>query len=104
MELVSVDKRRPLAEWVSAQLREAILNGSLKPGERIRQEAVATQYGTSRIPVREALRQLASEGLVSLVPDVGARVARLDLNELDEIYKLREQLEPLTIRESVPHL
>jgi DNA-binding GntR family transcriptional regulator len=65
---------------------------------------VAREYGTSRIPVREALRHLASEGLVTLEPNVGARVARLDRAELDEIYLLREHLEPLAITQSAPHL
>jgi DNA-binding GntR family transcriptional regulator len=95
---------RPLAESVSRGLRNAILDGRLKPGERIRQESVAHQYGTSRIPVREALRHLESEGLVILEPHVGARVARLDRAELDEVYLLRERLEPLAIAQSVPHL
>jgi DNA-binding GntR family transcriptional regulator len=62
------------------------------------------EYGTSRIPVREALRQLATEGLVVLQTHAGARVARLDLDELDEIYVLRELLEPLAIARSAPHV
>jgi DNA-binding GntR family transcriptional regulator len=95
---------RPLAERVSNGLRNAILDGQLSPGDRIRQEAVARDYGTSRIPVREALRQLESEGLVTLEPHVGARVARLERDELDEVYLLRERLESLAIAQSAPHL
>lgn len=91
-------------DLVARHLRSAILDGSLRPGERIRQEAVAEALGTSRIPVREALRQLESEGLVSLVAYSGARVAKVDFDEYQEIYLIREWLEPLAIRESLPHL
>ena len=89
--------RGTLVDLVTRELREAIVQGRLEPGERIRQEAVARQYGTSRIPVREALRELQSEGLVTLAPNVGARVASLDLAELVELYLIRERLEPLAI-------
>jgi DNA-binding GntR family transcriptional regulator len=82
------------------QLRDEILDGSLRPGERIHQEAVAARFGTSRLPVREALRQLQNEGLVIVLPNVGARVARLDAGELVEVYLLRERLEPLLVHRS----
>lgn len=95
---------RPLAAIVARELREAILSGRLRPGERIRQERVAAELGTSRIPVREALQQLQSEGLVTVTSHVGARVATLDLSELDEIYLVRERLEPLALGQSVPLL
>src|SRR5262245_56278227 len=93
-----------LSQRVTNEIRDLILNGELAPGERIRQEALAERFGTSRIPVREALRQLESEGLVSLVPNSGASVAKLDLNECLEIYKIRELLEPLALSESIPYL
>ncbi len=64
----SGDGYRPASEWILDGVRQLILRGELKPGERIRQEALASEYGVSRIPVREALRQLENEGLVSLVP------------------------------------
>jgi DNA-binding GntR family transcriptional regulator len=60
--------------------------------------------GTSRIPVREALNRLQNEGLVTLTSHVGARVAQLDLAELDEVYRIRERLEPLAIAQSTPGL
>jgi DNA-binding GntR family transcriptional regulator len=93
-----------LSQRVTTEIRDLILNGDLGPGERIGQEALAERFGTSRIPVREALRQLESEGLVSLVPNSGASVAKLDLHECLEIYKIRELLEPLALSESIPHL
>jgi DNA-binding GntR family transcriptional regulator len=93
-----------LSQRVTNDIRDLILNGKLAPGERIGQEALAERFGTSRIPVREALRQLESEGLVSLIPNSGASVAKLDLHECLEIYKIRELLEPLALSESIPHL
>lgn len=86
------------------QLRADILKGRFKPGERIRQEAIARECGTSRIPVRQALHQLQNEGLVTLTSHVGARVADLNLAELDEIYQIRERLEPFALVQSIPHL
>lgn len=95
---------QPLAAQVTQQLREAIVDGRLKPGAPIRQEAVAREFGTSRIPVREALSQLENEGLVTIVPHSGARVATLNFDECLEIYKIRERIEPLAFAESVGHL
>lgn len=89
-----------VADWI----RNEIVEGRLAPGERIRQEAVARQCNTSRMPVREALKRLHDEGLVTHVSHVGARVATLDIAELDEIYLLREQLEPLALAESILRL
>ncbi|MFB2551862.1 GntR family transcriptional regulator [Ensifer soli] len=85
-------------------LREAILGGRLAPGSRLRQEELAETYGISRIPVREALHQLESEGLVVLKPNSGAWIARLDQAECVEIYKIRERLEPLAILESAARM
>lgn len=89
---------------VAAAIRQEILDGQLKPGERIRQETLAIRLGSSRIPVREALRQLESEGLVVLVPNSGAWIARLDRAKCIEIYKIRERIEPLALGESVARL
>src|SRR5262245_26158964 len=78
---------------VTDRIRDLILSGELAPGSRIRQEALAEKFGTSRIPVREALRRLESEGLVILVPNSSAWVAKLDLRECIEIYRIRERIE-----------
>jgi DNA-binding GntR family transcriptional regulator len=94
----------PLSQVATRYLREAILEGRLRAGVRIRQEAVARELGTSRIPVREALRQLENEGLINLVPRSGARVAKLDFEESAELYRIREELEPLAISQSAPLL
>jgi DNA-binding GntR family transcriptional regulator len=89
---------------IADTLRTAILGGNYRPGERIRQEDVAARSGASRIPVREALRMLDSEGLVTLVANSGAWVTKLSLSECVETYLIRERLEPLLLRTSMPSL
>ena len=79
---------RPLAVLVTKELRDAILDGRLKPGMPIRQEAIARIHGTSRIPVREALRQLEAEGLVTIRPHSSARVATLDFEAFHSEHRL----------------
>jgi DNA-binding GntR family transcriptional regulator len=91
-------------QLITRAVREDILSGRLRPGERIHQEAVAVRFGTSRSPVREALKMLQTEGLVLVLPNVGARVSRLDAAELEEVYWLREQIEPAALERSAPHL
>jgi DNA-binding GntR family transcriptional regulator len=93
-----------LSHRVTDALRKDILSGKLAPGSRIRQEDIAQQFDVSRIPVREALQQLESEGLVMSRANSGAWVAKLDLEEFMQIYKVRERLEPLALRESMLNL
>jgi len=92
------------SERIAAHLRDAILAGRIAPGERIRQEEAAERLGTSRLPVREALRILEAEGLTEHTANKGSRVPRLDPAELDVLYRMRERLEPLALTESLPHL
>lgn len=75
-------------------LEEAILEGELKPGERLRAEALAQRFGTSRTPVREALLQLEAQGLVDVEPNRGAVVRTFDRDDLQDLYELRALLEP----------
>ena len=89
---------------VADHLRAAILNGEILPGEWIRQEEVAERLGSSRLPVREALRILEAEGLTEHERHRGARVPRLSMHEVDVVYRMREQLEQLAIAESIPNL
>jgi DNA-binding GntR family transcriptional regulator len=89
---------------IAAELREAILSGEHAPGARIRQEDLAGRHGASRLPVREALRMLEAEGLVTLVANTGAWVAQLSLSECEEMYQIRERIEPLLLRLNVPLL
>lgn len=89
---------------IANEIRTAIVSGAMAPGTRIYQEEIAEQFGASRLPVREALRILESEGLILLKSNSGAWVAKLDMAECVEIYKIRERLEPLALRESIPRL
>ncbi len=89
---------------VADHLRRAILSGEIGPGEWIRQEDVAERLGSSRLPVREALRILEAEGLTEHERHKGARVPSLTMHEVDVVYRMREQLEQLAIAESIPHL
>ena len=90
-----------LSGVIITHLREAILSGDYAPGTRVRQEELAKIFGTSRIPVREALKELEVEGLITLVPNSGAWISKLDSKECSEIYKIRERIEPLALRESI---
>jgi DNA-binding GntR family transcriptional regulator len=89
---------------VADHLRTEILGGAIGPGERVRQEDIAQRLGASRLPVREALRMLEAEGLVEHEANKGARVPRLGMHEVDVMYRMREQLEPLALAESLPLL
>ena len=79
-------------------IRRMILNGELKPGDRLRQNDLAATFGVSTMPIREALRQLQAEGLVTFYPRRGAQVAQVSLAEYEEIYRIREELEVLACR------
>ncbi|WP_270043421.1 GntR family transcriptional regulator [Solirubrobacter ginsenosidimutans] len=75
-------------------LEEAILGGELKPGERLRAEALAQRFGTSRTPIREALLQLEGQGLVEVEPNRGAVVRTFDRDDVLDLYEVRALLEP----------
>jgi DNA-binding GntR family transcriptional regulator len=89
---------------VAATLREEILNGTLAPGDRLSQEDIAERFGVSRQPVRDALRQLEGDGLITMVANAGAWVSKLSESECYEAYQVRERLEPLLLSQSIPNL
>lgn len=89
---------------IAAALRDEILAGHYAPGERIRQDELAERHGASRLPVRDALRMLEAEGLVALVANTGAWVAQISAEECQEMYQMRERLEPLLLSMNVPLL
>lgn len=89
---------------IADTLRDEILRGLRPPGTRIRQEDVAAVHATSRLPVREALRILEGEGLVTRIANAGAWVSRLSLAECEELYLVRERLEPLLLARNAPLL
>ncbi len=90
-----------LTEWADQRLRESILQGDFGPGDTLVISTLAEQLGLSATPLREALRKLASEGLVVLQSHGSARVATVDLHEANEIYELRLILEPTALERAV---
>ncbi|MER2109172.1 MAG: GntR family transcriptional regulator [Solibacillus sp.] len=82
-------------------LREAIIKGQLKPGEHLVQDELAKSLGVSRMPIREAVKQLAADGYVTHEPHKGAVVKQFTVHELKEIYFLRAKFEPLAAAESL---
>jgi DNA-binding GntR family transcriptional regulator len=93
-----------LDQNVAKVLREAILNGDLAPDVRLRQEQLARHFQVSRIPIREALQQLESEGLIAMEPRRGARVSALTAGAIRELFEMRIALERLLMEKAVPHL
>jgi DNA-binding GntR family transcriptional regulator len=91
-------------DHVLDELRRAILEGRLQAGETLRQEDLADRLGVSRMPIREAIRRLHSEGLVEVLPSRRVRVAALSRDEIEDIYDMRAALEPLAVRLAVPRL
>jgi DNA-binding GntR family transcriptional regulator len=96
--------RKTAVELVLDDLRARILSGQLTPGAALRQEALADELGVSRIPLREAIRLLSSEGLVDVIPHRGAYVSMLSLDEVQEFFDLRLRLEPWLLHEAVPNM
>jgi DNA-binding GntR family transcriptional regulator len=97
----SLIQYRSVHEAVVDGIRDMILKGQLRPGDRLRQDDLAATFGVSAIPVREALRQLQAQGLVTLYPRRGARVAGLSVSDYEEIYRIRQALEALAVRWAV---
>lgn len=95
---------KTISEMVYEVVKEAIVSGTFAPGEWLRQEWIAGAIGVSRIPVRTALVQLESEGLVELHPHRGARVRTLTSAQINEIFRLRALLEVYALRRSMAHM
>lgn len=107
-ESVPLDRLNPRSfgsrtayEFARGSIREAIIGGVLVAGERLVQTELAEALQVSTTPVREALRDLATEGLITLDPHKGAIVRSLKIEEVWEIYQLREVLEPIAIRRAI---
>jgi DNA-binding GntR family transcriptional regulator len=96
--------RQTLTGMTLVALRERILHGVYPEGKPLRQDAIADELGVSRIPVREALRQLEAEGLVVFNPHRGAVVSTLSLSEIEELFELRTQIELDLLRRAMPHV
>ena len=93
-----------IGSQVTDELRRRILSGVYGTGDKLHQASIAEELGVSRIPVREALRQLNAEGLVVLVSQKGARVASLSSEEVRELFEVRACMEPYVLRLSIPRL
>ncbi len=92
------------ASAIAQALRREIIAGSLEPDRKLGQEQLARRFGVSRMPVREALRLLATDGLVTLDPNKGARVTPIGLADLREIYEMRIAAETLALKIAIPEL
>jgi len=100
--LPQVKEGRVLADWVTASLREAILNGYFEPGEKLDQDRIAEELEVSRTPVREAMRRLESEGFVKVRPHYGAFIAMVSRQDIHEVYEIRRLLEAEIVRQVTP--
>lgn len=95
---VPMNEYLPLRDVVFNTLRQAILRGELKPGERLMEIQLANKLGVSRTPIREALRKLELEGLVNMVPRKGAEVADITEKSLRDVLEVRKALEELSVQ------
>lgn len=96
LELI-INDYLPLRDVVYQTLRNAILKGDLKPGERLMEMKLASKLGVSRTPIREAIRMLEREGLAITIPRRGAQVAKMTLKDMDDVYAVRRSLENLAL-------
>lgn len=94
---VNMDEYLPLRDVVFNTLRQAILRGELKPGERLMEIQLANKLGVSRTPIREAIRKLELEGLVLMIPRRGAEVAEITEKSLRDVLEVRGALEELAV-------
>ncbi|HIY00205.1 GntR family transcriptional regulator [Faecalicatena contorta] len=94
---VSMNEYLPLRDVVFNTLRQAILRGELKPGERLMEIQLANKLGVSRTPIREAIRKLELEGLVLMIPRKGAEVAEITEKSLRDVLEVRRALEELAV-------
>lgn len=92
---VKMDEFLPLRDVVFNTLRQAILTGELKPGERLMEIHLANRLGVSRTPIREAIRKLELEGLVTMIPRRGAEVAQITEKSLKEVLEVRRAMDAL---------
>jgi len=90
---IELDNYKPLRELVYESLREAIMLGRLRPGERLMEVQLAEEMGVSRTPVREAIRKLELDGFVIMVPRKGAYVAGITLKDIADVFEVRAALE-----------
>lgn len=93
MKSKQIERHQTLREKILETIREAILKGDLKPGEKVAEPELAERFGISRTPIREAFRQLESEGYLTVIPRKGAVVAALSERDVQEFYAIKSILE-----------
>ena len=98
---ISSVSRPSLASELADKLREKIIRGQLHEGEQLRQEAIAAEFQVSKIPLREAFRQLEAEGLIKLVANHGAIVSALSPAEIEQMFEIRAVLECHALRQAI---
>lgn len=89
---------------IARVLADRIISGDIAPGSRLRQDHIAVEFGASHVPVREAFRELQSQGLAESLPRRGFRVTEFDVAELREVAEMRASLESLALRHAAPHM
>lgn len=92
---------KPIREIIYEHVRQAILDGLIKPGQRLVERDIAAKFNASRTPVREALRKLETEGFIEYLPRKGVIVRGFNIEEIEEIYNIRKSLECLAIRSAI---
>ena len=101
---IRMDEYLPLRDVVFNTLRQAILKGELKPGERLMEIQLAQKLGVSRTPIREAIRKLELEGLVLMIPRKGAEVAEITRQDMEDVLEVRTALEELAVKDACDHI
>lgn len=101
---MAISLPRTVKEQLVDHLRDDIVRGTFEPGERLRLEEIASRFDVSTMPVREALRELESEGLATIYPHRGAIVTELTAEDLQDIYDIRATLEAMAARLAVPRM
>lgn len=95
LQPIKLDSYKPLRELVCENIRQAIIDGTFSPGERLMEIQLADEMGVSRTPVREAIRKLELEGFVVMIPRRGTYVADISIKDINEIYEIRISLDVL---------
>lgn len=95
---------KPLREIIYEHLRQTILDGIIKPGQRLVERDIAEKFNASRTPVREALRILESEGFIEYLPRKGVIVRGFNVKEIEDIYNIRKALECLAVQSAIAHI
>ena len=100
----TIDKHLTLRERILETIRDAIMSGALKPGEKVAEPELAERFGISRTPIREAFRQLESEGYLTVIPRKGAVVASFSPRDVEEFYAIKSILEGYAARKACDKL